>query len=316
MHTVAILVLDGFVPLDLGIPCDVFGGFGMPGQPHLYHVRVCGARRVMRAGAFELRPRFGLDAVRGADTVIVPGIVDLGQHIPSAVVDALRSAWDRGARIASICSGAFVLAATGLLDGRRATTHWWGAPELARRYPAITVEPDVLFVDEGRIVTSAGASAGLDMCLHLVRRDHGQAAAAHCARMAVAPLNRDGGQAQFLLHQAPAARDSLAPLLDWMNAHLDKALDIDALARRARMSPRTFARRFRAQTGTTPLQWLLTVRVRRAQELLETTNRPIDDIALRTGFESPVTFRTRFRRLVGLSPRAYRLRFNAGGARA
>lgn len=312
MHTVAVVVLDGFVPLDVGIPCDVFGGFGLPSQPHLYRVRVCAARRVVRAGAFEIRAPFGLDVVPSADTVIVPGIVDIEQRIPTSVIEALRGAWDRGARIASICSGAFVLAATGLLDGRRATTHWWGAPQLARRYPAITVEPDVLFVDEGRIVTSAGASAGLDMCLHLVRRDYGQSAAANRARLAVAPLNRDGGQAQFILHEAPPANDSLAPLLDWIAAHLDKRLDVETLARRARMSPRTFARRFREQTGTTPLQWLLTVRVRRAQELLETTSRPIDDIALRSGFESPVTFRTRFRQLVGLSPRAYRLRFNAG----
>ena len=169
----------------------------------------------------------------------------------------------------------------------------------------------MLFVDEGRIVTSAGASAGLDMCFHLVRRDFGQAAAAHAARLAVAPLNRDGGQAQFILHEAPQASDSLAPLLEWICAHLDKEIDVDALARRAHMSPRTFARRFREQTGTTPLKWLLTVRVRRAQELLETTRRPIDDIALRSGFESPVTFRMRFRKLVGLSPRAYRLRFSA-----
>jgi transcriptional regulator GlxA family with amidase domain len=311
MHAVAIVVLDGFVPLDLGIPCDVFGGFDLPGQPKRYRVQVCAARRVVRAGAYDIRTHFGLDAVPDADTVVVPGIVDPDRPVPQSVIDALRSAWDRGARITSICSGAFVLAAAGLLDGRRATTHWRGAPELARRYPAVTVEPDVLFVDEGRIVTSAGASAGLDMCLHLIRRDYGQAAAANAARLAVAPLNRDGGQAQFIRHEAPQTSDRLAPLLDWMSAHLDKEIDVDALARRARMSPRTFARRFREQTGTTPLQWLLTVRVRRAQELLETTRRPINDIALRSGFESSVTFRARFRRLVGLSPRAYRLRFYA-----
>lgn len=311
MHTVAIVVLDGFVPLDLGIPCDVFGSFGLSGQPSLYRVQVCAPRRVVRAGAFEIRTPFGLEAVPDADTVVVPGIVDLERPIPPSVLQALRAAWDRGARVTSICTGAFVLAAAGLLDGRRATTHWRGTLELSRRYPAVTVEPDVLFVDEGRIVTSAGASAGLDMCLHLVRRDYGQAAAAHAARLAVAPLNRDGGQAQFILHEAPRANDSLASLLDWMSTHLDKELDVDALACRAHMSPRTFARRFREQTGTTPLQWLLSVRVRRAQELLETTRRSIDDVALRSGFESPVTFRARFRKLVGISPRAYRLRFNA-----
>lgn len=311
MHKVAIVVLDGFIPLDVGIPCDVFGGFGLASQPRLYRVQVCGARRVVRSGAYDIRTQFGLEAVVDAHTVVVPGIVDIDRPVPSPVIAALRAAWDRGARITSICSGAFVLAAAGLLDGRRATTHWRGAPELARRFPAITVEPDVLFVDEGRIVTSAGASAGLDMCLHLVRRDYGQAAAAQTARMAVAPLNRDGGQAQFIRHEAPRTNDCLAPLLEWMSANLDKEIDVNALARRARMSPRTLARRFREQTGTTPLQWLLTARVKRAQELLETTRRSIDEIALRSGFESPVTFRERFRRTVGLSPRAYRLRFNA-----
>jgi transcriptional regulator GlxA family with amidase domain len=309
MHTVAIVVLDGFVPLDLGIPCDVFGGFGLADQPNLYRVKVCAARRVVRAGAYDIRTHFGLDAVIDAHTVVVPGIVDFDLPFSPSVIAALRTAWDRGARITSICSGAFILAAAGLLDGRRATTHWRGTSELARRYPAITVEPDVLFVDEGRIVTSAGASAGLDMCLHLVRRDYGQAVAADAARLAVAPLNRDGGQAQFIRHEAPGASDCLAPLLEWMSANLEKEIDVDALARRASMSPRTLARRFREQTGTTPLQWLLTVRVRRAQELLETTRRSIDEIAVRSGFESPVTFRERFRRIVGLSPRAYRLRF-------
>jgi transcriptional regulator GlxA family with amidase domain len=316
MHTVAIVVLDGFVPLDVGIPCDVFGGFGLTGEPGLYRVQVCAARRVVRAGAFEIRTPYALDVVHEADTVVVPGIVDMDQPVPPPVIEALRAAWARGARITSICSGAFVLAAAGLLDGRRATTHWRTAPELARRYPAITVEPDVLFVDEGRIVTSAGASAGLDMCLHLVRRDYGQGAAARAARLAVAPLNRDGGQAQFIMHKAPPAKDHLAPLLEWMSKHLEEEIDADVLARRARMSPRTFSRRFREQTGTTPLQWLLTARIRRAQELLETTRRPIDDIALRSGFESAVTFRARFRRLVGLSPRAYRLRFYAPKSRS
>lgn len=311
MHNVAVVALDGFVPLDLAIPCDVFGGFDLADQPRLYRVQVCAVRRVVRSGAYDIRAHFGLEAVPAAHTVVVPGVVDVEKPVPAPVIAALRRAWDRGARITSICSGAFVLAAAGLLDGYRATTHWRCTAELARRYPAIKVEPDVLFVDEGRIVTSAGASAGLDMCLHLVRRDFGQAVAADAARLAVAPLNRDGGQAQFIRHEAPRATDCLAPLLQWMDANADKEIDVDTLARRARMSPRTFARRFREQTGTTPFQWLLAVRVRRAQELLETTRRSIDEIALRSGFESTVTFRDRFRRVVGLSPRAYRYRFYA-----
>lgn len=266
----------------------------------------------MRTGAFDLHAPFGLDHLAAADTVIIPGIEDPTRPVRPAVQAAIRTAWRNGARIASICSGAFVLAETGLLDGHRATTHWIGAAELARRYPKIAVDPEVLFVDEGRLITSAGASAGLDMCLHLVRRDYGQAAAAHAARLAVSPLNRDGGQAQFIRYEAPQARDSLAPVLEWMSAHLNAEMDVDTLARRAHMTSRTFARRFREQTGTTPLQWLLAARIRRAQELLETTCRPIDDIVYCCGFDSAVTFRTRFRKLVGLNPSAYRAGFSSG----
>jgi transcriptional regulator GlxA family with amidase domain len=310
MHTVAIVVLDNFVPLDLGIPCDVLGRCGGSEKQSFYRVRVCAERRLARTGAFDLHTRFGLSTVRAADTVLVPGITNPDLPVPPAVIAALRAAWNNGARLASICSGAFVLAAAGLLDGRRATTHWLGTDTLARRYPAIDVEPDVLFVDDGRVITSAGASAGLDMCLHLVRRDYGQAVAAHAARLAVAPLNRDGGQTQFVRQEAPQTKDSLAPVLEWMGTHLNLEMDVESLAHRAHMSSRTFARRFREQTGTTPLQWLLTARVRRAQELLETNRRPIDDVAERCGFESVVTFRTHFRRIVGLNPRTYRLRFD------
>lgn len=316
MHTVAVLALDDFVPLDLAIPCDIFGSFRLAGQHDLYRVQVCGVRRTLRSRAFEVRVPFGLDAVMRADTVVVPGILDPLRPFPEPALQALRAAWANGARVTSICTGAFALAAAGLLDGRRATTHWLGAAELARLYPTVKVQPDVLFVDEGRIVTSAGASAGIDMCLHLVRRDHGQAAASQIARLAVAQLNRDGGQAPFIRQEVPRAREDLAPLLEWMGAHLHEPLDVETLARRARMSPRTLARRFRAQTGTTPLQWLLTARIRKAQELLETTRRSIEDIAARTGFDSPVTFRARFRRIVGLSPRAWRARFTAPAQRA
>ena len=311
MHQVAVLALHDFVPFDLGIPCEVFGRVSVPSGAQAYHVRVCAQTRTIRSRAFDMRVSHGLDALAHADTIVIPGIEDTTAPVPEPVLAALRSAWDRGARLASICSGAFVLAASGLLDGKRATTHWIGTASLASSYPKIIVEPDVLFVDEGRIITSAGASAGLDMCLHLIRRDHGQAVAARAARLAVAPLSRDGGQAQFIRHEAPQSTESLAPLLEWMSANLNKAMDVVSLARRARTSPRTFARRFREQTGTTPLQWLLTARVRRAQELLETSRRPIDDIALRCGFDSAVTFRARFRKLVGLNPSAFRQRFAA-----
>jgi transcriptional regulator GlxA family with amidase domain len=311
MHQVAVLALHDFVAIDLGIACEVFGRVSLPSGAQAYEVRVCGHARTIRSRAFDMRVPHGLDTLKRANTVVVPGIEDATVPVPEAVLAALRAAWDRGARLVSICSGAFVLAASGLLDGKRATTHWIGAAHLARLYPKIIVEPDVLFVDEGRIVTSAGASAGLDMCLHLIRRDHGQAVAARAARLAVAPLSRDGGQAQFIRHEPPQSTDSLAPVLEWMDANLSSAMDVISLARRARTSPRTFVRRFREQTGTTPLQWLLKARVRRAQELLETSRRPIDDIALRCGFDSSVTFRTRFRKVVGLNPSAFRQRFAA-----
>lgn len=310
MHNVAILALDGVVPFDLGIACEVFGSvLTAEGEP-AYRVRVSGERSRVRTEAFDMTVPHRLDSVARADTVIIPGIKEPLQPVSGRVLEAIGTAWANGARIASICTGAFVLAATGLLDGRRATTHWLGAADFARCFPQVTLDAQVLFVDEGRIVTSAGALAGLDMCLHLVGRDHGQAAAAHAARLAVAPLHRDGGQAQFIRHQAPASTDSLAPLLEWMFANLDQPLNVEKLAARAATSPRTFARRFRQQTGTTPLQWLLTVRVRRAQELLETTVRPVDEIAAATGFDAPVTFRARFQRIVGVSPATYRRRFN------
>ncbi|ANN77486.1 GlxA family transcriptional regulator [Bordetella flabilis] len=310
MHRIAVLALHDFVPYDLGIACEVFARARTSRGAPAYAVQVCGPARTIRSRAFEMRVFFGLDAISRADTVLIPGIEDAAALMPGPVLAALRAAWQRGARLAAICSGAFVLAATGLLDGRRATTHWAGTAQLAQRYPKIRVEPDVLFVDEGRIITSAGASAGLDMCLHLIRRDHGQAVAAHSARLAVAPLTRDGGQSQFIRHELPSSDSSLAALIHWMTANLDKPLNVDTLAARAGMSPRTFARRFREQTGTTPLQCLLLARVQRAQALLEEGRMSIDRVAARSGFDSPVTFRARFRRVVGVTPTEYRRRFS------
>jgi transcriptional regulator GlxA family with amidase domain len=315
-HEVAVLAMHGFVPFDLSIPCEVFGRARLPNGEHASQVHVCGETDEVRARAFSLRAPCGLDRLGTADTVIIPGIEEPARLAPPPVLAAIRAAWANGARVASICSGAFVLAETGLLDGRRATTHWAGAAAFARRFPNVEVDPLVLFVDEGRIITSAGASAGLDMCLHLLRRDHGQAMAAHAARLAVAPLDRDGGQAQFIRYQPPDSGHSLASLLEWMRANVDKPLDVAALAVQACVSPRTLARRFREQTGTTPVQWLLAARVRRAQDLLETTGMAIDQIAFAAGFESPVTFRARFHRRVGVTPAAYRRHFNAAGAAA
>lgn len=273
-------------------------------------MRICSETGVVRTSLCDIHAPGRLDQVACADMVVIPGIENVAMPISDAVLAAIRAAWDNGARIVSICTGAFVLAATGLLDGRRATTHWLGSAEFVRRFPRVTLDPQVLFVDEGRIVTSAGALAGMDMCLHLVGRDHGQAAAAEAARLAVAPLHRDGGQAQFIRQEPPQSSDSLAPLLEWMRANVQRPLNVGLLAAQAGMSPRTFARRFRDQTGTTPLQWLLTARIRRAQQLLETTPSSIEHIAAAAGFESAITFRTRFQKMIAISPNAYRRRFS------
>ncbi len=313
MHIVAVLAPDRVVPFDLATPIEVFSRTLLPSGRPGYEVRICGASPEVDAGAFTLRPPFGLAGLDDADTVIVPGR-DANPPVPAEVLDALRRAAARGARIASICSGAFILAETGLLDGRRATTHWVGAAELARRHPAIDVDPDVLYVDNGQFLTSAGAAAGLDLCLHLIRRDHGSAVAADAARLSVMPLEREGGQAQFIVHdQPPAPRGSaLEPVLTWMEENCAKELTLEDVAAYAGMSTRTLNRRFREQTGTTPLQWLLRVRVRRAQHLLETTGYAVDRIAGEVGFGSPTAFRERFKRVVGTSPNAYRASFRTG----
>ncbi|MEU5224262.1 helix-turn-helix domain-containing protein, partial [Streptomyces toyocaensis] len=228
-----------------------------------------------------------------------------------AVLAALRQAAAAGARIASVCVGVFVLAEAGLLDGLRATTHWVAADRLARAYPLVDVEPDVLYVDNGRILTSAGAAAALDMCLHMIRRDLGSAVAANAARMSVMPLEREGGQAQFIVHEhPPVPRGShLEPLLEWIEDNLAHEVTLGAMAARAGMSERTFSRRFREQTGTTPLQWLLRARVRRAQYLLENSDHTVERIGRQAGFGSPTAFRERFRKVVGTTPHAYRSSF-------
>jgi len=221
-----------------------------------------------------------------------------------------------GCRIASICSGAFVLAVAGLLDGRRATTHWLGARALAERYPAVEVDPDVLYIDGGRILTTAGAAAGLDLRLHMVRRDYGAAVAADAARAAVMPLESDGGQAQFITRPRPASAETLEPLLAWPAENLHGRLGFSDLVVRAGTSSRTLTRRFKDQTGTMPLRWLLTARVRRAQALLERTSMSVERIATETGFATAATLRDRFLRVVGLTPTAYRGAFGGGSTAA
>jgi len=311
MHTVAVLALEGVVSFDLSVPVEIFGYTRLSDGSAPYRVLVCSHRAAVSTGLFEIRAPHGLATLPTADTIIVPGVAE-GFALPGEEVnEALRSALARGARIASVCSGALVLAAAGLLDGLRATTHWQAADELARRHPKVEVTPGVLFVDNGSVLTSAGAAAGLDLCLHMIRSDFGAAVAAQTARRAVMPLERDGGQAQFIDHEPPApeAGSSLAPLLQWLAANSRLELSLADLAGRAAMSPRSLTRKFREQTGTTPLQWLARIRVRRAQELLETTDQPIELLAFDVGFTSVTSFRDRFRRVTGTTPLAYRRAF-------
>ncbi|MBX3134177.1 MAG: helix-turn-helix domain-containing protein [Gemmatimonadaceae bacterium] len=316
-HLVAVLALPSVVPFDLGVPLQVFG-YPRPDLGAIrYKAVLCGVRRgpVMTSQGFPVVAPAGLEALRRAQTIIVPGVDDLDLPIPAAVTRALRAAHARGTRIAAICTGAFALAEAGLLDGRRATTHWIDAPELIRRYPDVRVDADVLYVDEGRILTSAGIAAGVDLCLHLVRRDHGAALANTIARRLVVPPLRDGGQAQYIA--APVIADdggSLDRTRSWALARLDAPLDVPALARHAKLPVRTFARRFRAECGTTPLQWLTRQRVLRAQQLLETTRWGIERVASSCGLGSAVTLRAQFRRTLGTSPVAYRRTFQAAGS--
>ncbi|HEY4455721.1 MAG TPA: helix-turn-helix domain-containing protein [Pseudonocardiaceae bacterium] len=313
MHTVAVLALDQVIPFDLSTPIEAFDRTRLPDGRAAYRVRICAVTPTVDAGAFTITAPYGLDALADADTIMLPGCADPIAPIPEPALDAIRAAAANGTRIASICTGAFVLAATGLLDGRRATTHWLAASLLAERYPEIDVDPDVLYVDNGQFLTSAGAAAGLDLCLHLVRRDHGSAVAADTARLSVMPLEREGGQAQFIVaDQPPTPRGSvLEPVLRWMQNNAEADLSLENIAAHAGMSTRTLNRRFREQTGSTPLQWLHRARIRQAQYLLESTDHPIDRIAGQVGFGSPTAFRDRFKRVVGTSPAAYRAAFSA-----
>jgi transcriptional regulator GlxA family with amidase domain len=315
MHTVAVLALDRVIPFDLSTPIEVFARTRLPDGRPGYQIRVCAEKPEVDAGAFTLRAPWGLDGLVGADTIIVPGTATPDAPLGPDVRDALRAAAANGTRIASICSGTFPLAATGLLDGLRATTHWAAAGLLAAAHPDIDVAPEVLYVDNGQILTSAGAAAGLDLCLHMIRRDYGSAVAADAARLSVMPLEREGGQAQFMVHgHPPTPKGSvLEPLLAWLQDNLGRDLALGDIAAHAGVSTRTLIRRFREQTGTTPLRWLHTARIRQAQHLLETTRHPVERIATQVGFGSPTAFRDRFKRTTGVSPHTYRRTFGPRG---
>jgi AraC family transcriptional regulator, transcriptional activator FtrA len=314
---VAALVYDGLCAFEFSCAAEVFG---LP-RPELgsnwYRFETCSVKARDIRGQYGLRIRAtgGLERLMTAGTIVVPGWGGTDVPVPAPLLDALRTAHSRGARLLSICSGAFVLAATGLLNGRKATTHWRYAAAFHERFPLVDVDPNVLYVDEGSILTSAGSAAGLDLCLHLVRRDWGPAIANQVARRLVIPPHRDGGQAQFLerpvekLAHPSEQRDSLAGLLDKIHKRLGDPWRVADLARHAAMSERTFMRRFRSVTGMSPADWITQARVDRARELLESTALPIDHIAERCGLGTPTTLRHHFRNKVGVSPAAYRRRF-------
>ncbi|GAA5070879.1 GlxA family transcriptional regulator [Nocardia iowensis] len=312
MRVVAVLVIDSVNAFDLVTGGQVFAAARLPDGAPGYAVRMCGEPAMALASGqdcFTLQTIWPLDAADEADVVIVPGGASVFDP-DIRVVETVRRAAARGAVVASICTGAYVLAAAGLLDGLRATTHWLLADDFAGRYPRVEVDPAVLFIDNGNILTSAGMAAGLDLCLHLVRRDYGSAVAADTARFLVVPLQRDGGQAQFIVRPAPPQdATALQPLLTWIEQHLTRPLTLADLAQHSGLSVRTLQRRFETQLGTTPLNWLLNARIRHARQLLETTDLPIDRVAEQSGFGSVASLRHHFAHLVGTAPRNYRKTF-------
>jgi AraC family transcriptional activator FtrA len=311
LRSVAVVVDDGLSPFEFAVACEVFGvdrtGQGMPA----FEFAVCSPSDgpVPTPMGFTVSTPYRLEPLATADLVIVPAL-GMDYRPGEALVGALHAAVARGATVVSLCSGAFVLGRAGLLDGRRATTHWFHAQDFAAEFPAVQVVPDVLFVEDGPIATSAGTAASVDLCLHLVRRSHGPAVANHLARRMVVPPQRDGGQAQFVPSPVrPVQVATLAPVLDWALAHLDQELGVGVLARRAGMSERTFARRFRDETGMTPHAWVLQQRVALAEHLLEEGDLPVEAVAHRCGFGSATMLRHHFRRLRSTAPQDFRRTF-------
>ncbi|TDC23373.1 helix-turn-helix domain-containing protein [Streptomyces sp. 8K308] len=314
-HVVALAVTDGLPTFELAVPCEVFGIDRPDIADPWYELRMCAGEPgpLRTAHGLVVPAPYGLDGIPTADTVVVAACgVDRAQDPPAGLVAAVRRAHELGRRIVSLCAGVYIVAAAGLLDGRRATTHWMYAEDFARRFPHVEVDPSPLYVDHGDVLTSAGTGSVIDLCLHLVRADLGAAAANEVARRMVVPPHREGGQAQYARQprRGSAAAGSggvgLGSVLDWARARLEQPLTVAELARAAGLGERTFARRFRETLGTTPLQWLLQERVRLAQELLETTDAPIEAVAHRTGFGTAPNLRHHFRRLAGVAPATYR----------
>ncbi|MGW0639220.1 helix-turn-helix domain-containing protein [Nocardia salmonicida] len=316
LSKVAVVLSDRLAMFEFGVVCEVFGldrtADGLPG----FDFRVCGADpgKPLRSTTpgISVTPEFGLDQLAEADLVAIPAS-PIDQY-DDRVLDAVRGAAAAGATVLTVCSGAFLAGAAGLLDGRKCTTHWRYVDRLAAMFPEATVDPDVLFVDEGNLITSAGTAAGIDACLHLVRREIGTAAANGIARRMVVPPQRDGGQRQFIEQPVPECSSiGLSTTLAWLTENLAHPHTVDELAARSSMSTRTFARRFAAETGTTPVKWLTTQRVLFAKHLLETTDMPLERIADESGFGSGALLRHHFQRQVGLAPTEYRRRFGATG---
>ncbi len=312
---VVALVYDGLCTFEFAIAVEVFG---LP-RPELgvdwyrFSVASIETHSARATGGIRIVAQKGLRALNDAGTIVIPGWRDPDAIPPRSLLQAIRRAHERGVRLLTICSGVFVLAAAGLLDGKRATTHWRYTDRLRALYPRIEVEPDVLYVDEGNILTSAGSAAGIDLCLHVVRRDFGADIANQVARRMVVPPHRDGGQAQYV--HAPMRSETsngLAPVMDWALGRLHATMSVDDLAKRSKMSPRTFARRFVDETGTTPHRWLTQQRLIAAQRRLETTHESIDEVAETVGFDTAETLRHHFRRVFGTTPTAYRRRFARG----
>jgi transcriptional regulator GlxA family with amidase domain len=320
LRNVAVVVVHGFQPFEFGTICEVFGvdrsDEGLPGYDFAV---VAGEPPPVRTHLdFTIQPSFGLERLEEADLIALPAVSDgrlepggpARRQFPEDLLAALRRAVSRGVRVLSVCSGAFILGEAGLLDGRRCTTHWRYTAELARRYPEAKVDPDVLYVDDDPVISSAGTAAGIDACLYLVRKEQGSRVANGIARRMVVPPHRDGGQAQYVVQPvAPACDGSLRDLLEWLRAHLDQPLTVRQLAVRANMSERTFARRFVQDTGTTPQRWLIGQRILLAQQLLEETDETVDAIADRAGFGNATALRHHFRAWRGTTPHAYRRLF-------